>query len=104
MLESLHDQYKDEELGQFALVLCTEVKRDQDTLPQIINHVGKATLDKTEGLGWVSEGQPIQAASDLGRPGDSHFGIGGGQICPAARISPPCSRAETYPNSRQFGP
>jgi hypothetical protein len=55
LLESLYDQYKDEELGHFALGLCAEVKRDQDTLKQIIDHVGKATLDLTEVLGWVGE-------------------------------------------------
>ena len=55
LLESLHDQYKDEELGHFALGLCAEVKRDQDTLQQIIDHVGKATLDLTEVVGWVGE-------------------------------------------------
>ena len=64
LLESLHDQYKDEELGDFALGLCVEVKRDQDTLQQIIDHVGKATLDLTEvaGLGG-REGSPIQVAT-----------------------------------------
>jgi hypothetical protein len=55
LLDSLHDQYKGEELGQFALALRAEVKRDQDTLLQIIDRVRKATLDLTEVVGWVSE-------------------------------------------------
>ena len=55
LLDSLHDQYKGEELGHFALALCAEVKRDQDTLQQIIDHVGKSTLDLTEVVGWVGE-------------------------------------------------
>src|SRR5260370_41973330 len=55
LLESLHDQYKDEGLGQFALALCAEIKRDQDTLQQIIEQVGEAHFDLAEVAGWVGE-------------------------------------------------
>jgi hypothetical protein len=55
LLDSLHDRYKDDDLGRFALALSAEVKRDQDTLQQIIDHVGRAQLDLTEAVGWASE-------------------------------------------------
>jgi len=55
LLDSLHDQYRDEELGAFALSLNTEVKQDQQTLQEIINRVGKAQLDLTEAAGWFAE-------------------------------------------------
>ncbi len=56
LLDSLHDQYKDEELGQFALILCADVKLDQETLQQLIEQVGGAThLDLMQAIGWVGE-------------------------------------------------
>jgi hypothetical protein len=32
LLDSLHEQYKDEPLGKFAHAVCAEIKQDQDTL------------------------------------------------------------------------
>jgi hypothetical protein len=55
LLNSLHEQYKDEDLGRFAMALSAEVKRDQDTLQQIIDHVGRAHFDLTEAVGWAAE-------------------------------------------------
>src|SRR5277367_6438572 len=55
LLETLQEQYRDEELGWFALSLCAEIKQDQDTLQTIIDHVGKASLDLTEVAGWFAE-------------------------------------------------
>src|SRR5271154_5152004 len=55
LLETLQEQYRDEELGWFALSLCAEIKQDQDTLQTIIDHVGKASLDLTEAAGWFAE-------------------------------------------------
>jgi hypothetical protein len=55
LLDSLHDQYKDEELGRFALGLSAEVKRDQNALQEIIDRVGKTHFDLTEAVGWMGE-------------------------------------------------
>ncbi len=55
LLDSLHDQYKDEELGAFALDISADIKRDQATLEDIIEHVGKTSLDLTEAAGWLVE-------------------------------------------------
>jgi hypothetical protein len=55
LLDSLHDQYKDEALGQFAAALGRDVKEDQHTLQEIIAHVGEAHLDLTEAAGWLVE-------------------------------------------------
>lgn len=55
LLDSMHEQYRDEELGEFALTLCADVKQDQNVLQEIIDHVGKARLDLTEVAGWLAE-------------------------------------------------
>jgi hypothetical protein len=55
LLESLHDRYKEQELGSFALALCGEIKQDQETLKQIIEKVGTAHLDLMEAAGWIGE-------------------------------------------------
>ena len=55
LLESLHDKYKDEALGTFALTISAEVKRDQNTLQSIVEKVGPAHLDLTEAAGWLAE-------------------------------------------------
>jgi hypothetical protein len=55
LLETLQEQYRDEELGWFALSLCAEIKQDQDTLQTIIDHVGKASPDLTAAAGWIAE-------------------------------------------------
>jgi hypothetical protein len=60
LLDSLHDQYRDEELGKFAVALCAEVKLDQDGLQEIIDRVGRAHLDLTEAAGWF-----VERASEL---------------------------------------
>src|ERR1700727_2799393 len=55
LLASLNDQYKNEELGAFALGLSYEIKQDQATLQAIIDRVGKASVDITEATGWLAE-------------------------------------------------
>jgi len=55
LLNSLHDQYKEEELGAFALGLSAEIKKDQVTLENIIDYVGRTSLDLTEATGWLVE-------------------------------------------------
>ena len=55
LLDSLSEQYQDEDLGNFAVELCTEIKEDQQTLQTIIDRVGPAKLDITEAVGWVAE-------------------------------------------------
>ena len=55
LLDSLHQQYCDDDLGNFALAIRAEVKQDQETLEGIIEHVGKANLDLTEAAGWLVE-------------------------------------------------
>jgi len=55
LLDSLHDQYQGEELGNFASKLCGEIKRDQEILEQITQRVGKAHLDLPEAAGWLAE-------------------------------------------------
>jgi hypothetical protein len=44
LLDSLHDQYRDQPLGEFALGLKADVKQDQDILQKIIDSVGKSGL------------------------------------------------------------
>jgi hypothetical protein len=55
LLDSLHQQYKEEPLGVFAHTVCAEIQQDQDILQQIIEHVGKARLDMGELAGWLAE-------------------------------------------------
>jgi hypothetical protein len=55
LLDSLHDQYRNEELGNFALTLCAEVKRDQEILEAIVDRIGKVHLDLSEAAGWLAE-------------------------------------------------
>ncbi len=55
LLDSLHDQYRDEELGRFASILSAQVKQDQETLQEIIERVGKGHFDLAEAAGWVGE-------------------------------------------------
>jgi hypothetical protein len=55
LLNSLNEQYRDEPLGAFALDFCKEVERDQQTLQEIIDHVGKASMDLAEVTGWLTE-------------------------------------------------
>jgi hypothetical protein len=55
LLNSLHDQYQDEELGEFALALRREVEQDQKTLEDIIGQVGEGHFDLMEAAGWLTE-------------------------------------------------
>ena len=55
LLESLHEQYRDEALGSFALALKADIKEDQDTLQEIIRYVGETHLDLSKIAGWVAE-------------------------------------------------
>jgi hypothetical protein len=55
LLDSLHDQYRNEELGTFASAICGEIREDQSTLQKIIDRVGKRPIDLTEMAGWLSE-------------------------------------------------
>jgi hypothetical protein len=72
LLDSLHDQYGDQPLGEFALGLKADVKKDQDTLQKIIDSVGKSGVDLTQAVGWLAE-----KASQLKlKRDDSGSGIG----------------------------
>jgi len=55
LLQSLHEQYKEGELGRFALALSAEIKQDQDILQGIIEYVGETGFDLTEAAGWIAE-------------------------------------------------
>jgi hypothetical protein len=55
LLSSLHEQYREEDLGDFAFAMREEVKLDQATLQKIIDHVGSTHLDFTEVAGWLAE-------------------------------------------------
>jgi len=55
LLDSLHDQYRDDDLGNFALAIRAEIKQDQETLEGIIDQAGRANLDLTEAAGWLVE-------------------------------------------------
>jgi len=71
LLDSLGDQYRNEELGAFASALCAEVKRDQNALEEIISHVGTASTDLMEVAGWFGE-----KASQFKLHRDSSGGLG----------------------------
>jgi hypothetical protein len=71
LLDSLGDQYRNQELGAFAVALRAEIKQDQDTRQQIINHVGTASTDLREVAGWVGE-----MASQFKFHRDSRGGLG----------------------------
>jgi hypothetical protein len=72
LLESLHDQYRDEELGKFALSLTAEVQYDQQILQRIADRVGTGHLDLTEAAGWLVE----KASQWKLKRDDSDGGIG----------------------------
>jgi len=55
MLESVHEQHKDESLGTFILALTAEIKQDQAVLQEIIDEVGTPVLDVAGVAGWVAE-------------------------------------------------
>jgi hypothetical protein len=55
LLASLNDQYKNEELGAFALGLSYEIKQDQAILQSMIDQVGKVSIDMTEAMAWLAE-------------------------------------------------
>jgi hypothetical protein len=55
LLDTLHEQYRDEELGTFAAALRIEIKGDQETLRQIADEVGPGHVDLTEVTGWLAE-------------------------------------------------
>jgi len=55
LLNSLSEQYKDEELGSFARAICREIEEDQSTLENIIDSVGRSAFDLTEATGWLAE-------------------------------------------------
>jgi hypothetical protein len=55
LLDSLHDRYREEDLGAFAAAIRTEIKEDQAILQKIIERVGTAHLDLAETTGWMAE-------------------------------------------------
>jgi hypothetical protein len=72
LLDSIHKQYEQEELGEFALALSEEIKQDQAILQAIISQVAEAHFDLMEAAGWMAE-----KASQLKlRRDDSEGGIG----------------------------
>jgi hypothetical protein len=72
LLRRLHEQYRHEQLGKFALTLTAEITQDQETLEAIVDRVGRSHLDLTEATGWLAE-----KASQLKLRGDeSSGGIG----------------------------
>jgi len=71
LLNSLSDRYRDDELGDFALALCAEIKKDQQSLEGIIARVGTAHFDLAEATGWLAE-----KASQFKLRSDSRQGLG----------------------------
>lgn len=72
LLDSLHDQYRGQELGGFAQTLRREIEQDQEVLEQIVKRVGGAHVDITEAAGWLAEkASQIKLSGD-----DSDGGIG----------------------------
>jgi hypothetical protein len=55
LLDSIEEEYKDDELGAFAASLKAEIKPDQEVLEQLIEHVGKAGMDLKQAAGWIAE-------------------------------------------------
>lgn len=55
LLDSLQEQYRDEELGNFAAALQVEIKEDRETLQRIADEVGQGPVDLTEVTGWLAE-------------------------------------------------
>jgi len=55
LLESVHDQHRDEELGAFIRILLAEIREDQAVLQGIIDEVGTPVLDVARVAGWVAE-------------------------------------------------
>jgi hypothetical protein len=55
LLDSLHNQYRGEPLGRFALALKIDVEQDQAALQEIIDRVGKSHFDLKEAAGWFAE-------------------------------------------------
>jgi len=71
LLNSLADRYRNEDLGDFAVALCAEIKKDQDSLEDLIARVGRAHFDLAEATGWLAE-----KASQLKLQSDSRCGLG----------------------------
>lgn len=55
LLSSLERQYPGDELAHFARSLSVEVRQDQEILEQVIERVGKSSLDLMEAVGWLAE-------------------------------------------------
>jgi hypothetical protein len=72
LLDSLHEQYREEDLGDFAFAMREEVKQDQGTLQTIIDRVGTTHLDLTEAAGWLAE----KASQFKLQRDDSRAGLG----------------------------
>lgn len=55
LLESLRDQYPDNEPGTLAAALLAEISEDQNTLQEIVDRVGRSPVDLTQAAGWFAE-------------------------------------------------
>jgi hypothetical protein len=55
LLDSIHDQYSAEPLGDFARRISEEIEQDRHVLRHLIETAGKSHLDAAEVLGWFSE-------------------------------------------------
>ena len=74
LLDSLAEQYAGEGLGAFATLMCQEIQADQAVLEQIIEHVGRASLDLTEAIGWLGEkATAFKLSRDADGPGLGTF-------------------------------
>jgi hypothetical protein len=74
LLDSLHKQHGDSELGQFAHTLRAEVKADQDTLQRVVNNVGTSHLDLKVAAGWLGEKvSQLKLRGDASGPGIGTF-------------------------------
>ena len=55
LLDLLSEQYRGDELGDFAVALNAEIKEDQEKLKRIIELVGSTRVDLAEITGWLGE-------------------------------------------------
>jgi hypothetical protein len=55
LLESLHDQYSDQELRRFAAALLVDVRKDRETLQGIVDRIGSTHLDLKDAAAWLAE-------------------------------------------------
>src|SRR4051812_18901550 len=55
LLDSLSQQYRGEDLGNFAVTLRDEIRQDQAVLEELVSRTGKPHFGLSEAVGWLSE-------------------------------------------------